>query len=182
MKKNFGQKTWIVPMPVLMIGTYNRDGSPNLMNAAWGGTYDYNQVFISLSEHKTTDNLERNKEFTLSFATRKTVAASDFVGIVSGNKVPDKVHKAGLHDHKAENVNAPIFDEYPLTLECRVISFNDGLLVGEVINTVVDEEILTNGKIDFLKAEFIVFDTINNKYRLVKEEVGDAFRIGNTLK
>ena len=182
MRKNLGKKTWLVPIPVLILGTYNEDGSANAMNAAWGGIYDYNKVIVSLSEHKTTDNLVKRKAFTIAFATKNTVAASDYVGIVSGNKVPDKVAKAGLHPIKAEHVDAPIFEEYPLVLECVVDSFDEGILIGEIMNVSVDESILTDGKIDTDKLEAIAFDAANNKYLLVKGEVADAFKIGLTIK
>ena len=96
MRKDFGSQTWMFPMPVLIIGTYDENGKPNAMNAAWGGIYDYNQIMICLSSHKTTDNIRKNKAFTISFATEDTVVASDYVGIVSQNKVPNKIEKAGL--------------------------------------------------------------------------------------
>jgi flavin reductase (DIM6/NTAB) family NADH-FMN oxidoreductase RutF len=114
MRKNFGVKTWIYPQPVLMLGTYNEDGNANLMNAAWGGMYDYDKVAVALAEHKTTENFLRTKAFTLSIATKSTVVESDYFGIVSGKKVPDKVSKAGFHPFKSEFVNAPLFLEYPL--------------------------------------------------------------------
>ena len=182
MRKNLGKKTWMVPLPVLILGTYDENGVPNAMNAAWGGIYDYEKIIVSLSEHKTTENLRLKKAFTVAFATKKTVTASDYVGIVSGKKVKDKVAKAGLHAVKAEHVDAPIFEEYPLVLECEVESFEEGILIGKVANVSVDDSILTNGKIDYDKAEFIAFDALNNKYVLVQGEVADAFKIGMSIK
>ena len=182
MRKNFGQKTWTFPMPVLILGTYDEKGVANAMNAAWGGTYDTNKVMVCLSEHKTTENLALKKAFTVSFGTKSTVEASDYVGMVSGKKVPNKVEKAGLHAIKAEHVDAPLFEEFPLALECVVESFENGILVGEIVNVSADESILTHGKVDTDKLQAIVFDPIHNKYLLVKDEVADAFSVGLKLK
>ena len=104
MRKDFGPQTMMYPMPVLIIGTYDENGKPNAMNAAWGGIFDYNQIMICLSSHKTTDNIRKNKAFTISFATVETVTASDYVGIVSQNKEPDKMQKSGLKDEKAKKI------------------------------------------------------------------------------
>ena len=169
-------------MPVLILGTYSEDGTPNAMNAAWGGMYDYNKITVSLSDHKTTENFTAKKALTVSFATKSSVAASDYVGIVSGNSVPNKVEKAGLHPFKAPHVDAPLFEEYPVSLECVVESFENGTLVAEIINVSVDEKVLTDGKIDFAKAEFIAFDPANGKYMLVGEKIADAYKIGLSLK
>jgi len=187
MRKNFGPKTWIYPMPVLIIGSYDSEGHANAMNAAWGGIYDYNQIIISLSSHKTTDNIRLNKEFTVSFATKKTVMASDYVGLVSANKEPNKINKAGLTPIKAENVNAPLFKEYPLTLECCLVNIinegeGGGCIIADIVNVSADEEIISNNKIDVNKLEPIAFDPCNNKYLLVGEEVANAFSIGLKLK
>ena len=183
MRKNFGVKTWIFPQPVLMLGTYDENGTPNLMNAAWGGIYDYDKVEVNLADHKTTKNLLVNKAFTLSMATKKTVKESDYFGIVSGNDVPNKVEKAGFHHFKSEFVNAPLFEEYPLTIECEMINLGeDGRLVGKILNVSVDESILTNGKPDPKKLEAISFDPANNNYLLVSEIIGHAFKDGKEIK
>ena len=133
MRKDLGNKMQFMPLPVLMLATYDQDGKANVMNAAWGGVYDYNQVYVSLSKHKTTDNLELKKAFTLSFATKKTEKISDYFGVVSGNK-EDKIEKSGVHVTPSKYVDAPIIEEYPLTLECTVESFEDGNLIGNVVN------------------------------------------------
>ena len=132
----------------------------------------------------STITMSTEEAFTLSFATKNTVVASDYVGIISQNKEPNKIKKAGLTVVKSNKVHAPIFNEYPLTMECEVISFNEeeGILIGKVINVSVSEEIIKDGKIDTTKLEAIVFDPINNKYRLVGEAVADAFKVGLTLK
>ena len=184
MRKDFGSKPWLYPQPVLIIGTYDKDDRPNAMNAAWGGQYDYDKIVISLSTHKTTENLKLHKAFTISFATKETVMESDYVGIVSQNKEPNKIEKANLTSHMSDKVHAPIFDKYPLTMECEVESFNEeeGILIGKIINMSANEEILTDGKIDTNKLHAIVFDPINNKYRVVGEEVANAFNVGLKLK
>lgn len=187
MRKDLGSQTYMFPMPVLIIGTYDENGNPNAMNAAWGGIYDYNQIMICLSAHKTTDNIRKNKAFTISFATKETVEASDYVGIVSQSKEPNKIAKAGLVAEKAKNVNAPIFTNYPLTLECELVEvFNEGEgggnFVGKIVNVSADESILTDGKIDLSKFHVLAFDPANAKYIALGEEVAPAFRVGLKLK
>lgn len=183
MRKNFGVKTWIYPQPVLMLGTYDEKGMPNLMNAAWGGIYDYDKVEVNLSTHKTTDNLLKTKAFTLSIATKKTVKESDYFGIVSGNDVYNKVEKAGFHHFKSSFVNAPMFEEYPLTIECELVSLGeDGRLVGKIVNVSVDESILTNGTVDPKKLEPISYDPVNHNYLLVTDIIAKAFNVGKEIK
>ena len=187
MRKDFGPQTWMYPMPVLIIGTYDENGNPNAMNAAWGGIYDYNQIMICLSKHKTTDNIRKNKAFTISFATVDTVTVSDYVGIVSQNKEPDKINKAGLKQEKASKVNAPIFANYPLALECEVVDIinegeGGGNIIGKIVNVSADESILTNGKIDYKKLQPIAFDPVSLKYVSLGEEVAEAFKEGLKLK
>lgn len=169
-------------MMVLIIGTYDENGNPDAMNAAWGGTYDYKQITISLSEHKTTDNLKKKGAFTVAFATKDTVTVSDYVGIVSASDHPDKMANSGLTALPSKNVDAPIFQEYPMVLECKVNSFENGTLIGDIVNISVDERILTDGKIDPSKAEFISYDPVNHKYLLIGEAVGNAFKDGLKLK
>ena len=182
MKKNLGKKTMMSVYPVLIIGTYDENGKANAMNAAWGGQSDTNRITIALSDHKTTDNLKINKEFTVSFGTVDTEIISDYFGVVSGRKV-DKIEKSNVHVVKSENINAPLFEEYPLSIECEVESFSeDGILVGKIVNVSVDESILTDGKPDPKKLEAISFDPANNNYLLVNEIVGKAFESGKKIK
>lgn len=183
MRKEFGPKTWVYPQMVMIIATYNEDGTANAMNAAWGGVIDYNQIIISLAKHATTKNFERTKAFTVSFGTVEQMAACDYVGLVSGNDVHDKVTKAGWTISKASKVNAPIINELPLTLECEIARWDDGELVGQIVNVSADESILDEaGNVDPAKLNAIIYDGIKHKYRIVGEAVGDAFSIGNTLK
>ena len=159
MRKNFGVKPWVYPQPVLMIGTYDENGKPNLMNAAWGGQYDANQVMLCLSSHKTTDNIKVTGAFTVSFATASTVIPCDYVGIVSAKQEPNKMEKAGFTTVKSKFVNAPIINELPLTLECKFLKCNeDGNVIGEIVNVSADESILTDGNVDYKKLDAIIFD------------------------
>lgn len=181
-RKDFGAKPFMYPLPVLIIGTYDEKGNPNAMNAAWGVVTDYDEITISLGEHKTTDNLEKNRDFTVSIATEDTMLACDYVGIESGRKVANKFDKAGFHATKSEKVKAPLIDELPMALECRMKSFQDGILIGEIINVCADESILTNGKIDPQKLKPITFDPVNNTYLGLGQKVGNAFSDGMKLK
>lgn len=150
MRKNFGAKTYMYPMPVLIIATYDEEGRPDAMNAAWGGIADYNQVALCLSEsHKTTKNILARKAFTVSMADAAHVAECDYVGIVSASNVPDKFQRAGFHAVKSEFVDAPVIEELPMTLECRLNKVTEeGLIIGDIVNVSADESILTDGKID----------------------------------
>ena len=185
MRKNFGVKTWIYPMPVLIIGTYNEDGAPHAMNAAWGGIYDTNQVMVCLADdHKTTENIKNTGAFTVSFATTETVVPCDYVGIVSANDVPDKLLRAGFHATKSEFVNAPVIEELPMTVECKLLKFNeDGICIGEIVNVSADEKILgENGKVDVKKLDPVIFDSANSAYWNFGEKVGRAFSDGRKIK
>ena len=179
-RKNFGASHALMttPQPCVMIATWDKDHTPDVMMAAWAGQYDHNQIVVSLSKHKTTDNLELTGAFTVSFADIRTVAESDYLGIVSGNNVPDKVAKVGFTVTPSPNVDAPIINEYPLTLECKVVSWKDGILVGEVVNMSADESILTDGKVDLAKLQPIVFDAAGMCYRAIGEVVGGAWNAG----
>ena len=185
MRKNFGSQHWLFPQPVLMIATYNEDGTPDIMNAAWGGISDSDEISISISStHKTAENLLKRGAFTVSFATADQVAACDYVGLVSGNKVPDKFARAGFHAEKSEFVDAPLVEELPMALECRVRSYDTetDILRGEIVNVSADETILTDGKIDPAKLRPIVFDPVNHDYLELGAKAGKAFGEGNKLK
>lgn len=179
---NFGSKPLMYPMPVLIVATYDENGVPNAMNAAWGIITDYDEISISMSEHKTTDNIAKTGAFTVSFATEDAVVASDYVGIVSANDVPDKFSKAGFHAERSEFVNAPLIKELPMALECKFRSFENGILIGEIINVNADESVLTDGKVDPKKLKPIAFDPVNNAYLSLGERIGNAFKDGLSLK
>ena len=186
MRKNFGAKPWTYPQPVFIIATYGEDGTPDAMNAAWGGISDDTQISMCLSPgHKTVANILARGAFTVSMADAAHVAECDYVGIESANKAPDKVEKAGFHTEKAEFVDAPVIVELPMAVECRLISYDKEScrLVGEIVNVSADEKILDeNGKIDPAKLEPIVFDPVNNAYLKLGEKVGNAFKDGMKLK
>ena len=181
MRKNFGKKTIITPLPVLILATYDEHGTPNAMNAAWGGQYDSNEIFVSLAKHKTTDNLILKKAFTVSFATKDTVEESDYFGIESGHKT-NKIEAVGFTAVRSEFVDAPVIEQYPLTLECTVKELQEDktgyILIGEVVNMSADESILTDGQVDLSKLQPVCFDSASNTYRLITEIVADAFSCG----
>lgn len=171
-------------MPVLIVGTYDECGVPNAMNAAWGGIYDTNQVMLCLAdEHKTTENIKKTGAFTVSFATADTVVACDFVGIASANDVPDKFARAGFHAMKSQHVNAPIIEELPMSVECRLVKFNeDGICIGEIVNVSADESILDEkGSVDAKKMNPISYDSATHAYWSIGERVGKAFFDGKKL-
>lgn len=178
---------WVLPQPVLIIGTFDASGKPNAMNAAWGGQWDANEVFISLGSHATTDNLALNGEFTLSFATVETLIEADYVGIVSGRKDPDKVARTGWIWKKGENVNAPVFECFPLTMECRAKeklheSASGYYLVAEIVNIVCDEKYLdADGKPDAERMNLITYEPVHHTYLRIGEKVGNAFADGKKL-
>jgi len=179
-RTNFGPNHALVttPQPCVMIATWDKDHTPDVMMAAWAGQYSQNQIVISLSPHKTTENLELTGAFTVSFADINTVEESDYFGLVSGHKVANKVAQVGFTAVPSPNVDAPIIKEYPLTLECKVVSWADGVLVGEVVNMSADERILTDGKVDLEKLQPIVFDATSMSYRAIGEIVGGAWNAG----
>ena len=186
MRKNFGPKPMCYPMPVFIIGTYNEDGTPIAMNAAWGGISEDREISICIdSAHKTAQNLAARGAFTVSMATVDALTACDYVGIVSGDKEPDKFAKAGFHALKSEFVDAPLIEELPMALECSVISYAPETcrLVGEIVNVSAAENVLDeNGKVDPAKLRPITFDPMHNAYCVLGEKVGNAFRDGLALK
>ena len=186
MRKNFGAKPVCYPQPVFIIATYNADGTPNAMNAAWGGLSEENELSICISAgHKTTENILARKAFTVSMATADTVAACDYVGIVSGNQVADKFEKAGFQAIPSEFVDAPLIKQLPMAVECKLISYDPQTcrLVGEIVNVSADESVLgENGKVDPGKLKPITFDPMNNAYLVLGEVVGKAFHDGMQLK
>ena len=186
MRKNFGAKPWSYPQPVFIVGTYDEQGNPDAMNAAWGGIDNDDQINMCLSAgHKTVKNLLATKAFTVSMATAGQMVACDYVGIVSGNKVPDKFARAGFHATRSEFVDAPLIDELSVAVECKLKDYNPEtcILRGEIVNVSVDERALDkNGKVDASKVIPVIFDPFNNDYLKVGEKVGNAFSDGKALK
>lgn len=186
MRKNFGVQTWLYPMPVLMIGTYDADGNADIMNAAWGGIHDTHQLAVCIDPgHKTAGNLQLKQCFTVSIGTVASLAACDYAGLVSGKDVPDKVARAGFHPRKAAFVDAPLFDELPMTLESKVLSYDDktGCTVAEILNISADDSILdAEGKIDPEKLRPVCYDPVHHTYRELGPIAGKAFHDGLVLK
>ena len=186
MRKNFGVKTWIYPQPVLILAAYDENGVPNAMNAAWGGISESNEISVCISAgHKTTKNIQARKAFTVSVATADQVVPCDYVGVASGNTVPNKLEKAGFHTTPAGMVDAPLIDELPLAVECRLISYDPEScrLVGEIVNVCADARILgEDGLVDVKKLQPITYDPIHHDYYAFGEKVGNAFEDGNKLK
>ena len=186
MRKNFGAKPYTYPQPVLIIASYDENGTADAMNAAWGGISDDTQISMCLSAgHKTVKNILKRKAFTVSMADAAHVTECDYVGIVSANDVPDKLSRAGFHTTKSEFVDAPLIDELPMALECRLVSYDEEScrLIGEIVNVSTDERILgENGKIEPAKLQPITFDPVNNAYLKLGEKVGNAFKDGVKLK
>lgn len=184
-RKNFGAKPILYPQPVFIIGSYDENGTPDAMNAAWGGISEANQISMCLSAgHKTVKNILARGAFTVSMATAEQLVACDYVGIVSANDVPNKMEKAGFHTVKSENVDAPLIEELPLAVECKLISYDEETcrMVGEIINVCADERILIDGVIDPMKLRPITYDGMNHAYYVLGEKVGNAFKDGATLK
>ena len=186
--KSFKSAPWMLPQPVLIIGTYDKEGRANAMNAAWGGQWDMHEIMISLGSHQTTDNLALNPEFTVAFATAETMVAADYVGIASGKSTPDKVQRTGWTAEKANNVDAPVFRDFPMTLECRVKQKIDEsetgyYLIAEIVNVLCDERYLADdGTPDVERMGLITYDPVHHTYIQLGKTVGKAFSVGKQLK
>lgn len=184
MRKNLGVKPYLYPQLVMIIGTYDKDGKPNAMNAAWGGMADYDKIFVCMSSHKTTENIDITKEFSVSIGDASHVVECDYVGIVSANQEVNKMEKSKFTTSKAEFVNAPIINELPLCLECKLIKvLEEDLYLAQIVNVNADESILDeNGKVSLEKFVPISYDPSTHGYYKVSGRVGNAFNDGNKLK
>lgn len=186
MRKNFGAKPYTYPQPVFIIAAYDENGTADAMNAAWGGIADSTQINMCLSAgHKTVKNILVRGAFTISMADAAHVTECDYVGLVSANQVPDKLERAGFHTTRSEFVDAPLIDELPMALECKLVSYDKetGRMVGEIVNVCADEAVLgENGMVDPEKLCPITFDPMNNAYLKLGEKVGNAFKDGERLK
>lgn len=187
MKTNLKPASSIYPQPVLVIATYDKDGKADAMVAAWGGIYDTNQIGFMLDHHHlTTDNIRAGSDFTVSMATVSTMAESDYLGMVSAHQVEGKIEKVGFHTVKSEQVNAPVITEYPLTFECKVTKITqvgeDFHIVGDIVNILADDSILTDGKIDPVKLAPITFDAVHGTYIQLGDTVGKAWNAGRAIR
>ena len=187
MKKNLGPNPYIFPLPVLIVSTYGEDGTPDAMNVAYGGILNAARLQINIGKrHKTSDNIKLKKEFTVGIADKTNLVPADYVGIVSGHDTTDKIEKTGWHLTKSENVDAPVIDELPLTLECRVEEINQHehtlRIIAEIVNVIADESILDeSGNVDADRLQALSFDPASKAYRILGETVGQAFHDGNKL-
>ena len=185
MRKDFGPKPWLYPLPVLILAAYDENGEPMAMNVGWAGMVGKDRVAIGLGKHhKTTKNLLKTGAFTLSPATASRKIPCDYVGIDSGNQVPDKMLRSGFHTEKAPCVNAPLLEELPLCAECRVLSYDEDqeLLLGRILNISAQESILgEDGRIDAEKAGFLTLDPGQLTYRTLGPVAGKAFHDGIVL-
>ena len=177
----------IIPMPVLMVATYNEDGSVNVMNAAWGTMQARDTVALNLTEsHKTVKNIKARGAFTVSIADAAHIVEADYFGVETGNKNPDKFARSGLTASKAETVDAPVINEFPLCLECRFVEYQDNEygcgVIGKVVNVTADESVMADGKLDMSLVNAIAFDPYTHGYYKVNERVGEAFKDGLQLK
>lgn len=183
MRKNIKITEGIFPMPVLMIATYNEDGSVNVMNAAWGMMAERNQVLLNLTEtHKTVENIKNRKAFTVSLADSRHVAEADYFGMVSGNTTSDKFEKSGLTATKSLNVDAPIINEFPICMECRFVEYGEYGVLGNVVNVSANENVMDGENVDISKIDAIAFDPYTHGYYKVTERVGEAFQDGLKFK
>ncbi|MBQ8087739.1 MAG: flavin reductase family protein [Clostridia bacterium] len=178
-----GKKSTVAPLGVYIIGTFDENGVPNAMNAAWGMQSDDGEITLMLGKHKTTENFEKTGAFTVALGTEDTVEICDYFGVETGAKV-NKLEQAGCAWHNSARVNAPIIDAFPVTLECRVRSWSPdtGYLIGEIVATQADERVLTDGKVDLSKLKLIIFDSFFGAYRSVGNVVAKAFNVGLGLK
>ncbi|MBO4797174.1 MAG: flavin reductase family protein [Candidatus Methanomethylophilaceae archaeon] len=184
MRKDFGSRPWVYPMPVFIVASYCGDGTPDAMTAAWGGIAEEDRISICMdTAHKTAENIRERRAFTVSIGTEKYVSECDYVGIVSANDVPDKFARSGFHAVRSGFVDAPLIEELPLALECELISFDESTctLLGRIVNVSADESILTDGRIDARKLGPIVYDTVGKSYYAFGNKAGSAFSDGKKL-
>ncbi|MBR5088032.1 MAG: flavin reductase family protein [Ruminiclostridium sp.] len=187
MRKNLGVQPALFPMPVVIVAAYGADGNICAMNAAWAQICDMDKIALFIdSEHKTTKNIMETKAFTVSIADVSNMAAADFFGIATGNKMPDKFERSGCHAVKSEFVNAPIITEFPVTLECELaeeISANNmHAIVGKIVNVSAEESVVGDkDKILPEKVNALIFDQFRNGYYAVGEKVGQAWNAGSAM-
>lgn len=187
MRKKLNITEGIFPMPVLMVATYNEDGSVNVMNAAWGTMQERGTVALNLTEtHKTVKNIKARGAFTVSIADAAHIIEADYFGVESGNRVSNKFNNSGLTASKSDILDAPIINEFPLCLECEFIEYQNSKygcgVIGKVVNVTADESVMVNDKIDMSLVNAIAFDPYTHGYYKVTERVGEAFKDGMQLK
>ena len=187
MKKDLGAVQAVFPMPVLMVAAYNDDGTPNVMNAAWGMICEQDQIALFLDpEHKTTKDMRARKAFTVALADRAHMAEADFFGIASGRDMTDKFARTGMTAVKSEKVNAPIIEDFPITMECElaevVAAEHFSAVIGRIVNVKVEESLLTeDGEVDVSRLDAILFDQFGRSYYATGDRIAGAWDIGQQL-
>lgn len=188
MKNSLGAQTIVPTTPVWAIGTYNRDGKPNVMTAAWGGICCSKPPCVYVSLRKATHtycNIVERKAFTVSIPSERYVKETDYFGIASGKNV-DKFSTTGLTPVKSDLVDAPYVEEFPLILECRVIKIVEiGLhteFIGEILDVKADSSVLNEKNLpDIEKLKPIIWNIAGMTYHKVGSSVGQAFSIGKEV-
>jgi flavin reductase (DIM6/NTAB) family NADH-FMN oxidoreductase RutF len=187
MRKNLGSQPAVFPMPVLMVASYDENGTVQVMNAAWGMICDMDKIALFIDEdHATTRAIRQTGAFTVSIADKDHMDVADYYGIATGNKMPDKFERSGYHAEKSTYVNAPVITEFPVTLECELAEItqteNLHAVVGRIVNVSADEKVLSeNGKIDPMKLNALIFDQFQNGYYVATQKVGKAWNAGAGL-
>lgn len=185
-RKDFGAEPYLYPMPVLVVAAYDKNGEANALLASWAGIIGRKEISLSLSSrHKTVENILYSKEFTISIGTEDTHVSCDYLGLVSGNRIPNKLEKSGFTISKSQKINAPIINELPMVLECRLESYDSekGRLIAQIINVSVCESVLSDeGKVDISKLRPITFDRFNRDYVGLGKKVGNAYKDGSALR
>jgi len=190
MKHSLQPKPVLLPSPVLIVGTYNSDGKPNMMNAAWGGIVSSNPPCISVSLREATlsyHNIKKTEAFTINIPSEKFFIEADFVGMVSGRD-HDKFSETNLTPEKSKLINAPIVKEFPYSLECKLIKQvelgSHTMFIGEIVGIIADSEILTPNKLpDIEKVRPMLWGSFgSNAYYNIGTKLGNSFTVGNELQ
>ncbi len=187
MKKKINATAPIFPMPVLMVATYNDDGTVNVMNVAWSTIVDRNVIGLNIGEgKKTVENIRKRGAFTVSIADEKHVVEADYFGIESGHNVSDKLGRAGMTATKSELIDAPIINEFPICMECEFVEFQDneyGIgVIGKIVSTCAEEDVLVDGKVNPELVQAIAYDSYTHGYFTMGKRIADGFSIGKQLK
>lgn len=187
MKKSIGANPTVFPAPVFIIGTYDKAGKPNVMNAAWGGISCSIPPCVSISLREATythGNIVNREAFTVSIPSEKHMKEADYFGIASGRN-EDKFEVTGLTPIKSEKVDAPYIQEFAMILECKLVNITElGLhthFTGEILDVIVEEELMKNGKPDIEQIKPFSYDHSTRSYYATGKYLGRAFSAGKEL-
>ncbi len=189
MKRAIGARTILYPTPVLIVGSYDKENVPNLMNVAWGGICSSDPPCVCVSirkSRKSYENIVSRGAFTINLPSRERVREADYVGIYSGHD-GNKFDALGLTAVPASKVDAPAVKEFPMHLECKVLHMMEvgshAQFIGEILEVQVDADLLDdNGFPDMHKIEPITFNPADMHYYAMGEQVARAFDIGRIDK